>query len=95
MSSPLSDIQRELFLSISGKPYDGNALKGRFSTSAPYNNQKYKYSPWLFTYVIEPDTGYLICELVHRMTNNRIYGWDRKGNELSWEIRERYFKPHM
>ena len=36
--------------------------------------------------------GFLVCELVHRMTNNRIYGWDYDGNELPNEILNRYFK---
>ena len=27
------------------------------------------------------DTGYLVCELPHRMSNNSIHGWDREGNE--------------
>jgi len=67
---------------------------GAFSTDRPYDKQ-WDLSPWWFTYILEPETGFLICELDHRMTNNRIYGWDRKGNELTSVIKEKYFKPHF
>ncbi|MGM1055438.1 MAG: hypothetical protein ACQEWG_06090 [Bacteroidota bacterium] len=91
----LADIQKKKFLETSGKKYIGKELKGSFSTKRPYNDEKWeKYSPWLFSYVIEPETGNLICELEHRMTNNRIYGWDKVGNELENEIIEKYFIPH-
>ncbi|MCA9836463.1 MAG: hypothetical protein KC422_06100 [Trueperaceae bacterium] len=93
--SQLSAIQKEKFLAISGHAYSGKALKGRFSTKRPYNQDDYPYSPWLFSYIIELDTGNLICELVHRMTNNRIYGWDREGNELPETVLYKYFTPHL
>ncbi len=39
-----------------------------------------KKKPYMdFIYVIKPETGNLICERKHRMTNNRIFGWDKNG----------------
>ena len=90
----LSSIQKEKFLSISGFEFTFSELKGQFQTPYPYNNKKWDLSPWHFTYIIEEDTGNLICEIVHRMTNNRIYGWDKEGNELPQEILDKYFKAH-
>ena len=90
----LTPIQKEKFLSISGYEFTFTELKGRFSTPYPNNDRKWKYSPWIFTYIIEEETGNLICELEHRMTNNRIYGWDKEGNELPIEILSKYFKQH-
>ncbi len=90
----LSSIQKQKFLSTSGFEYTSNELKGRFKTPYPYNNREWEFSPWHFSYIIEEDTGNLICELTHRMTNNRIYGWDKYGNDLPDEILHRYFTPH-
>lgn len=91
----LTDIQKTKFLETSGKEYTGEPLKGRFSTKRAYNDETWEnHSPWLFSYVIDPETGYLICELEHRMTNNRIFGWDKEGNELPSGITDKYFKPH-
>ncbi len=91
----LSEIQKQKFLEISGTEYTESELKGQFQTQRAYNDKEWeKYSPWFFTFVIEPETGNLICELEHRMTNNRIFGWDIKGKELSDEVKEKYFKPH-
>ena len=91
----LTDIQKKKFLETSGKEYLGKELHGDFSTTRAYNDEKWEsHSPWIFSYVIEPETGYLICELVHRMTNNRIFGWDKDGNDLLSDITGKYFKPH-
>jgi hypothetical protein len=90
----LSQIQKDLFLSISGFEFSFVELKGRFTTPFPYNNKEWKLSPWIFNYVIESETGYLICELDHRMTNNRIYGWDKEGNVLPQGVLGRYFIQH-
>ena len=91
----LTDIQKQKFFETSGMEYKGNELKGHFSTQRAYNDKKWEdFSPWIFSYVIESDSGNLICELEHRMTNNRIFGWDKDGNELPTEITEKYFKPH-
>ena len=91
----LTQIQKEKFLSISGFEFTFIELKGQFSTPFPYNNREWKLSPWFFTYIIEEDTGNLICELEHRMTNNRIYGWAKFGNELPENILYKYFTPHF
>lgn len=91
----LTTIQKEKFLSISGVEFTFEKLKGQFTTLYPYNNRKWNLSPWIFTYVIEENTGNFICELEHRMTNNRIYGWDKLGNELSEKILHKYFTPHF
>ena len=91
----LTDIQKRKFFETSGKEYTGEDLKGEFSTKRAFNDDKWEnHSPWFFSYVIEPDTVYLICELEHRMTNNRLFGWDKDRNELSTDIKEKYFKPH-
>ena len=91
----LTEIQKQKFFETAGKEYEGTELKGKFSTNRAYNDTKWEdHSPWIFSYVIEPDTGNLICELAHRMTNNRIFGWDKHGNELPRDITEQYFKPH-
>ncbi len=90
----LTEIQKEKFLSISGFEFTSNELRGSFTTSFPYNNREWKLSPWFFSYIIE-DTGNLICELEHRMTNNRIYGWDKLGNDLPESILNKYFTPHF
>jgi len=95
MYKTLSKIQKELFLSISGKEYIENNLRGEFLTDRPYNNDEYDLSPWIFTFFFEQKTGYLICEIVHRLTNNRIYGWDSNGNELDVQITTKYFKNHF
>ncbi|MCL2059608.1 MAG: hypothetical protein FWH01_11240 [Oscillospiraceae bacterium] len=91
----LTDIQKKRFLDISGIEFDFKELRRNFTTPYPYNDRSWKYSPWHFTYVIEEETGNLICELEHRMTNNRIYGWDIFGNELPNEILYKYFTPHL
>jgi len=94
MYKTLSDIQKKLFLQTSGYEYDGKQ-RGFFQTDRPYNNSGYQHSPWNFSFVIEPETGYLICELSHRMTNNRIYGWDALGNELTYELTKKYFRDDV
>ena len=75
--------------------YIENKKKGHFMTKKPYNDDKWELSPWHFVFVIDPETGNFICELSHRMTNNRIYGWDKEGNELSSRITDKYFRPHF
>jgi hypothetical protein len=91
----LTEIQKEKFLGISGVEFTFNELKGNFTTPYPYNDREWNLSPWDFSYIIEEDTGNLICELEHRMTNNRIYGWDISGNDLDEDILHKYFTPHF
>ncbi len=91
----LTPIQKEKFLSISGFEYTTNERQGQFVTPFPYNNREWNLSPWHFSYIIEETTGNLICELAHRMTNNRIYGWDRLGNELPDSVLQKYFTEYF
>ena len=87
----LTNIQKRNFFETSGKEFTGEELSGSFLTNRAYNDKKWEnLSPWNFSYVIEPDTGNLICQLEHKMTNNRIFGWDKEGNELPKEITEKY-----
>ena len=76
----LTTIQKEKFLSISGIEFTFEELKGQFTTPHPYNNREWHLSPWIFTYVIEENTGNLVCELEHRMTNNRKYNFGKLSN---------------
>lgn len=95
MYNSLSEKQKVYFLEISGTEYIVGKLNDSFPTNKAYNDKKWEnHSPWIFSYIIEPESGYFICELVHRMTNNRIFGWDREGNELSSEITKKYFTTH-
>ncbi len=75
----LSLIQQELFLKASSRSHDGVSTQGEFTTS---NN-------WIFSFVIDDN---LICELYHRMTNNRVFGWDAEGNELDYKTISQYFE---
>ncbi len=102
MYETLSPSQEKKFHDISGKEYVAHHLNevdlsflvaGTFITEYPYNNRDWDLSPWRFTFVMAKKTGNFICELRHRMTNNRIYGWDQEGNELPSEILDRYFLP--
>ncbi|MDE0659259.1 MAG: hypothetical protein OXI79_06365 [Gammaproteobacteria bacterium] len=104
MYDGLSNEQHQRFRALSGEDYethssdyvdDGGLRTGKFLTKHPYDNKDWKLSPWHFSFVLEKDTGYLVCELEHRMTNNRIHGWDRRGVELPDEILHRHFQPHF
>ena len=90
----LSDIQKLKFREVCGYKYVGNKLEGRFTTDRPYN-KKWGLSPWIFTYVLKQETGFLICELDHRMTNNRTFGWDYEGNKIDTKIIDLVFPPHF
>ena len=100
MYDTLSPIQKEKFLAISGEVYKDHRrdeiilrqLKvGKFLTKYPYNDRDWKLSPWRFTFVLEKETGYFVCELYHRMTNPRICGWDQEGNKLPDEVLHKFF----
>lgn len=92
MYKTLSTIQKQKYLELSGEEFSGPAFRGRFMTSKPYNDPEYKLSPWDFSFIFDDSKGYLVCELAHRMTNNRTYGWDYEGNELSSDINSKYFR---
>ena len=95
MYKTLSVVQIQKFFEISGTEYDPTKKPGSFPTKYPNNNREWKGSPWVFTYVFEEHTGYFICELSHRMTNNRVFGWDQDGNELSPDVTSKHFDPHF
>ncbi len=87
----LSDIQKIKFKEMAGYEYDNESLSGRFSTDRPFNKDDWKLSPWLFSFVFEQDSGNLLCELYHRMTNNRTNGWDQEGNEIDYTIVDKIY----
>jgi hypothetical protein len=91
----ITEIQKQKFKELSGFEFTFNENKGEFQTPYPYNDKDWKCSPWHFRFVIEEETNNLICELSHRMTNNRIHGWDVNGNDLKTEILHKYFEPHF
>ena len=104
MYDTLSSLQQESFLAVSGEEYEAHwgdyidlrcLQVGKFLTKRPNNDKDWKLSPWRFAFVLEKETGHFICELEHRMTNNRIYGWDRQGNELADDVLHQYFLPHF
>lgn len=97
----MTDIQKQRFREFSGFDYGDtpdikikDVIYNGFLTPYPYNSRDWKYSPWYFDYVIE-DNGNLIIELSHRMTNNRMHGWDKDGKELDSSVTWKYFKPHL
>lgn len=94
MYTHLSEIQKQNYFGLSGEAYLSTDLKGAFSTTKPYNNELYKFSPWQFRYVFITETGYLICELFHEIANSRLYGWDHNGNELSSKILMSFFNSN-
>ena len=79
-----TQAQKAQYLSVTGHPWQEGTTKGSFSTERPFN-KPWEYSPWGVRYVFHRDTGHLYCELYHRMTNNRCYGWSIFGLELSEE----------
>lgn len=92
MYTNLTEIQQQNYYNLCGETYQTSETKGRFSTSKPYNNELYKFSPWGFEYVFDKENGYLLCELSHKIADKRIYGWNQKGEELPKEIISAYFK---
>lgn len=95
MKDLLTDIQKEKFLGVSGMPFLYIENRGHFETAFPFNDKEWAHGPWNFAYVIDEDTGNLFCELEHRLTNNRVFGWDKNGNDLPDELVEKYFPKHM
>ena len=90
--SHLSNVQKIKFKEVCGYEYKGDSLSGRFMTDRPYDRD-WHLSPWHFSFVFKQDTGFLFCELAHRMTNNRAFGWDYEGNELNVAIIEEIYPP--
>ena len=88
----LSDIQKQKFLEVSGKKYSGKELRGKLLTEIPYGDDKFDLSPYIFSWIFDGERGYFVCEMVHKFTNNQVYGWDYEGNELSGEMKSKYFE---
>lgn len=88
-----SQIQKENFFNLSGFEFDDKVLVGDFITPYPYNDCNWELSPWHFSFIFEQNTGFLFCELSHRLTNNRAHGWDYNGEELPQELVSKYFPP--
>ncbi len=95
MKFSISDIQKEHFTNMSGYTYEDKENTPRFKTEYPYNNREWDLSPWVFAYVFNQDKGTLICELSHRMTNNRVYGWYQDGTEVEMSICKEIFPLHL
>ena len=91
----LSDVQKSEFKSLSGYEYDGKSMTGHFETDRPYDADDWRLSAWIFSFEFDTNTGYLYCELDHRMTNNRVSGWDQNGNELSLDLLEKVYPAHF
>lgn len=86
----LSDKQIKLFKDISGQDYIYGSFYGTFLTKKPFN-KPWEYSPWRFSYQFQKDTGHLFMEMRHKMTNNRTYGVDHKGEEIGEALIEKVF----
>lgn len=103
MYDGLSTAQQERYRALAGEDYETHSgdyvdqeelRTGQFMTKRPYDKH-WEGTPWIFTFVLEKKTGHLVCELEHRLTNNRIHGWDRSGNELPDAILHGHFQPHF
>ena len=86
----LSDIQKEKYKSVSGHNYVECSISGNFPTLLAYCKTVWK-SPWLFKFQFYQETGKLFCFLAHRMTNERIFGWDYEGNKIEYKEVEKIF----
>jgi hypothetical protein len=91
----LSNIQKTKFKSMSGYEYSGKNLTGSFSTDRPGDRDDWRLSAWYFSFSFDEQTGFLYCELNHRMTNNRTHGWDQNGNELSDDLIAKVYQSHF
>ena len=90
----LSKIQKICYKEVCGYEYIEKQLTGSFLTDRP-NDKKWDLSPWQFSFVFQKETGYLICELDHRMSNNRTFGWDSNGKEIDRRIIDKIYPPHL
>ncbi len=101
----ISDKQKELFADLSGVSYDESKIKmlptyefdeeteqHGFRADYPFGRDKNEEPfPWWFSFVFNERDGSLICELSHRMTNNRVYGWNQNGTELAYAVCEKAY----
>jgi len=95
MSSGLSPIQKVKFKEMSGYEHNDESTSGEFETDRPYDEDDWEYSPWIFSFTFEQESGYLFCQLEHRMTNNRVMGWDAAGNEIDRAIVEKIYPTYL
>ena len=79
----MTEFQKEQFYNCSGYKYEDKKELSEFQTEYPYNNREWKYGPWLFSFQFNEESGDFICELYHRMTNHRVYGWRQDGSSIS------------
>ena len=84
-------LSKETVLNISGYRYEEMKALSEFPTEYLYNNREWKYGPWSFSYMFDENSEDLICELYHRMTNHRVYGWRSDGTKISETECERVF----
>jgi len=90
----LSNIQKIKYQQVCGYEYSGNELSGKILTDRPYD-KKWNLSPWYFSFIFQQYTGFLFCELDHRMTNNRTFGWDYHGNDIDSKLIDTIYPPHL
>ncbi len=89
----LTKIQKQRFKGFTGVDFTFSEKQGQCISTKPFNNLQWKGSPWLVVYVVD-EQGNLLCELNHRLTNNRITGWNKEGVELDKEHWSDYFEEH-
>ena len=101
----ISDKQKELFADLSGVVYDESKIKRLdtydfdeetdqhgFRADYPFGRDKNDEAyPWWFSYVFNESDGTLICELSHRFTNNRVYGWYQNGTKIPYKICDKIY----
>jgi len=90
----LSNIQKRNYKKVCGYKYIEGQLSGSFMTDRPHD-KKWALSPWHFSFIFQKETGYLLCELDHRMTNNRTFGWDSNGTEIDRSLIDKIYPPHL
>lgn len=86
-----TEAQRKCFVEVTGHPWPAGEIRGEFQTSRPFNDLDWQYSPWNVRFEFHSSSRHLYCELNHRMTNSRGYGWDAEGTPLpNAEVAEIY-----
>ena len=90
-----SPVQKEKFLSVVGYDYPVEENEGLMKTNRPFNKDDWTLSPWSVRYKFDTQTGRLFCELSHRMTNNRCYGWSHDGKNLPSEEVEVVYPSYL
>ena len=92
----LTKNQKQKFLDISGIEYlEEHELEGKFMTPYPFNNKEWDLSPWHVSFIFDKSTNYLHIELDHRMTNNRIFCFDKNGESIEGKERFKFYQQHI